>query len=125
MSEPIIISLPYPPKELSPNGRAYFVKKNKIAQQYKFIAKMAAKFAKPRGHVPWERAETQVIYFQEHKRKMDHDNAIGRLKSALDSLALAGLIVNDSGLTHRPPQFQLDKERPRVEIILFPIQKPA
>ncbi len=116
----ITISLPYPPRELSPNGRCYFLKKNKLAQQYKAIAKVAARYQKPKGHKPWEKAESIVVYFQKRRQKMDDDNALATLKSAMDGIVLAGVLVDDKYLSHQKPRFEVDKENPRVEITIQP-----
>ncbi len=119
------IELPYPPKELSPNGRSYYITKNKLFQQYKLIARLAAKNEKPKGHVPWKRATTQVTYFHPKKCRMDEDNALARLKAAFDGVALAGIIEDDWGFSHMPPKFEVDKERPRVTIEIHQIAEPT
>jgi hypothetical protein len=38
------------------------------------------------------------------------------IKSALDGVADAGLVVNDSGLWPESPEIHVDKENPRLEI---------
>lgn len=122
MSEPITFELPYPPRELSPNGRSYFIKKNNITQQYKLIAKMSARNAKPRDHVPWKQAISQVTFYRKQRgRKMDADNCLAQMKSAFDGMVLAGVIVDDCGLSHKPVLFEIDKANPRVVITITPI----
>jgi Holliday junction resolvase RusA-like endonuclease len=117
VSEPIVITLPYPPKELWPNGTGYFaVRKSKIKAQYRLIAKVAAMSAKPRGFVPLKEAEAQATYYCAQKRRRDADNALGALKGAIDGIVDAKVLEDDHGLRHAPVQFAIDKENPRVEL---------
>lgn len=120
MQDAIKITLPYPPKELSPNGgkRWFFQKVNRLKNECQLIAKMAANYSKPRGHKPWKEAETQIVFFRVRRGKIDQDNAINWCKAFFDGIALAGIIENDVGLTHKPVLFEVDKENPHVEITL-------
>jgi len=114
----LAIELPLPPKELSPNARTYFIKKNKFTQQYRCIAKVAANYAKGRGFKAWRKAETEIQWFTKTKKQPDPDNALATLKAGFDGIADAGIVTNDRGLSHRPIVFFVDKENPRVCITI-------
>jgi Holliday junction resolvase RusA-like endonuclease len=66
----------------------------------------------------WPSAKVRaVFYFRDH-RKRDRDNALSSLKAHFDGLADAGLISNDSGLTHMPVVMNVDKSNPRVVLLI-------
>ena len=68
----------------------------------------------------WERATYQATFYRPGKRakRMDDDNAIASLKGVLDGLQDAGVIVNDSGLTHLPPVQLIGDEASERKLVL-------
>jgi len=112
------ITIPLPPRALHPNARPHWGTKAKAAKRYRRDCGIAAKAALNENG-PWkplERATVQAtLYYRRHGVR-DQDGAISSLKAAYDSLQDAGVIVNDSGLTHLPPLFRVDAEQPRVEL---------
>jgi len=110
--EAVTITLPLPHRCLSPNARCHWAVKAKQTRWYRENAcgrtGLATKYARPE----WPAATVAIEYNHHVKRNRDRDNALACLKSAFDGLADAGLIKNDSGLTHLPIVFTVDKNRP-------------
>ena len=125
MIESLNITLPPPPRELSPNhtigSRGARLGKAMKVKQYRQSACYHALSAMGRTTPPrWERATARAVFYCATKRRRDADNALGSLKAAFDGLRDAGVIADDSGLTHEPVVFAVDRERPRVEISVRP-----
>lgn len=120
MSE-IKIVLPLPFKELSPNARCHWAAKAKSVKNYRLIAWGQSKLELPKRHKPWMEAEAQATFYHKSSRKRDRDNALASLKSAFDGIADAKVIRDDSGLTHKPVVFAVDKSNPRVVIVIRPL----
>lgn len=116
---PITVTLPIPPKELSPNGRFHWAAKSKKTKAYRLAAHIAAwnQCSECPEH---DRATSQIRWFTKTKRRLDADNALACMKSALDGITDSGFLSNDRGLTHLPIIFAVDKENPRVEITITP-----
>ena len=111
----ITIILPLPDESLSPNARVHWMKKAKAAKLYRWEAQCKIVAKSPR-RLMWEKASYKAAFYFKDARRRDADNAIASLKSALDGVADAGLVINDSGLWPERPEFRTDKENPRVEI---------
>lgn len=103
---PVVVSLPLPPRELSPNGRFHHLAKARAVKAYRgssllLIRQSRAKAGNPVfGHVvidyefylaPARAGIDDGLY-----RPRDVDNAIGAMKAFQDALRDAGLIANDS-----------------------------
>lgn len=112
----ITIILPLPDKCLSPNARVHWAKKAKAASHYRNRAKLDCFIKANRVRMSWEKASYKARFYFPDARRRDADNAIASIKSALDGVADAGLVVNDSGLWPERPEFFVDKENPRLEI---------
>lgn len=88
-----IVTLPWPPKELSPNARVHWAKKAKAvksARDYGFIQAKGSKITIPnveKLHVWW-------AFYPPDKRKRDDDNLLASCKAFRDGIADA-LGVND------------------------------
>jgi crossover junction endodeoxyribonuclease RusA len=113
------ITLPLPPAELAPNwrSRSHWPKTRAIAE-YRNTAKVCALFALgPRYRMPrWKLATVQATFYFRDARRRDGDNLAASLKSAWDGLVDAGIIEDDSGLTHAPVVVGVDRRSPRVEL---------
>ena len=109
MSESIIITVPLPPNQTNPNGRAGWrakAKATKMQREAAFIAALDALVkAKHLAQRPrWKAVEVHANYFRPGGRvAMDQDNLIAWLKASVDGLADAGLLDNDRGVTWLPP----------------------
>jgi crossover junction endodeoxyribonuclease RusA len=112
------IELPLPRRTLSPNARPHWRTKARAVKAYRTLAWALAVEALGGKRPGWPRARARARFFFVDSRKRDGDNFLASLKSAFDGIADAGAVANDSGLAHEPPEFHVDRERPRVEITL-------
>ena len=88
------LTLPWPSKDLSPNSRGHWAKKNKACRAYRKMCWALALEANL--HVPGEgQIDVYLTFRPPSKRQYDLDNAIASLKSGLDGVADA-LKVNDA-----------------------------
>ena len=117
----VIISIPIPPRALSPNGRPHFMAKAKAKRTQRDTANMGARAALGRTPQPrWTHATVQLRWYAKTARWPDADNAIGSVKGAIDGLVDAGVLLDDDNLTWLPIERHKDKARPRVEILIKP-----
>jgi len=114
----LIVTLPLPPKTLSPNARSHWAAKGHAARDYRWAAKMACLAAlREAGEViAWDAAEVEPHFYFRVKRVRDPDNLAACLKSARDGLADAGLVKNDCNIRNAEPVVGIDKKNPRVEL---------
>jgi crossover junction endodeoxyribonuclease RusA len=119
----ITITLPLPPKELSPNARVHWAKKAGTTKKARALAWGEARALgwPNRKLLPWLRAQTQAVFYFPTERDRDQDNAAASLKPYWDGIADAGVVLSDAGLVHLPPRLLVDRERPRVELTLRPL----
>jgi Holliday junction resolvase RusA-like endonuclease len=87
---------------LSPNARPHFMAKAKVTKQHRQAAKLVAMGAINHFTPLWKRASVQLAWTFTDTRKRDQDNLLARCKAYFDGLRDAGLIDDDSGLTHLP-----------------------
>jgi crossover junction endodeoxyribonuclease RusA len=114
--ETLVVTIPYPPTILNPNGRGHWSQRYRAQQAQKQAAELAV--LRTRRAPRWETAETQAVFFVPRARPMDGDNAAATLKGAWDGVAAAGVVTNDRGMIHQPPTFAVDVDRPRVELTI-------
>lgn len=119
----LTVTLPLPPRELSPNftvgSRGGRMGKAAKIKKYRHCAYTMAQSAIGRKMAPrWEAATAQATFYVKDKRRRDADNALASLKAAFDGLKDAGVVADDSGITHLPVRFVVDRANPRVEIRL-------
>jgi Holliday junction resolvase RusA-like endonuclease len=116
-AEKMIVTLPLPPKALSPNasspGNPW--PKIKAAKKYRSDAHLAAIAAGAKG-MGLESASVQCKFFFRTAHARDSDNLLASLKSAFDGLVDAGVFTDDRGLVHLPSEQTKDTKNPRVEI---------
>lgn len=109
----MIVTLPLPLKNLSPNSRCHWRAKAAAVKAYRFAAKAAAWKL---GGKPLEAAQVQCKFYFRDVRRRDNDNLLASMKSAFDGLVDAGVFVDDNQLTHLPVEQAKDSKNPRVEI---------
>ena len=81
-----MITLPWPPKELSPNARVHWAVRHKAAKSYKSACGWQA--AQAKVSIPDEGdIELLITFYPPDSRKRDDDNVIGSLKSGRDAIA--------------------------------------
>jgi Holliday junction resolvase RusA-like endonuclease len=66
----------------------------------------------------WKEATCQVHWYARDSRRRDKDNCLSSLKATFDGLVDAGLLEDDSALTHLPLVILVDPKNPRVELLL-------
>lgn len=98
------IDLPVPPKQLSPNGRSHYMAKARITKQARATAAACA-LAALSTRPMWKRATVKAMWYFPDARRRDHDNLMASCKAYFDGLRDAGIIEDDSGLTHEAPEF--------------------
>ena len=93
------VTLPWPPRELSPNARVHWAKRSKVAKAYRqrcgWLTK-AAGLPVPDGVV-----HLWVMFCPPDRRRRDDDNAIAAFKAGRDGIADA-LGIDDSRFVLHP-----------------------
>ena len=81
------ITLPWPPKELSPNARLHWAKLARAKKTYRetcyFVARQQ-KLAK----IEANRLDVHFVFYPPTRRRIDLDNCISRMKAGIDAMAL-------------------------------------
>ena len=112
----IVIVLPLPPPELSPNVHVHWRIEARATRGYREHAWAQGRLAGLDKKTAWLKAIARPVFYFACHRERDPDNFGASLKAAYDGLQDAGLIVNDSGIKPMPAKIEFDAERPRVEI---------
>lgn len=108
-----MIVLDYPPRTLSPNGRAHWRARAAAAKKHREWARLATLAARPA--VPAEGPIGLLLtFYPGSNRNRDRDNALASAKPALDGIADA-LGVNDSRFEPRV-QWGEPVKSPRVVV---------
>lgn len=121
----ITITLGLPAPALSPNasrcGRSHWPR-TKAKKAYRGEAGTMATMQMRResiGHPKLTRATVLYCAFWKDRRSTrDPDNLIATMKPALDGLVDAGLLLDDDCVQIMAPVQDVDKEAPRIEIIV-------
>ena len=116
------IILLLPPKELAPNSRVCWQAKMRAKREYRQHAKDMAYTPRPPR---WKLCRVQCRFFFTQNRRRDPDNLLAWMKSGFDGLTDAGIWADDCGLTHLPPVVAIDRDNPRVEIVVTPEPEQA
>lgn len=95
------ITLPWPPKELSPNARVHWGAKSKYTKAYRMEGFTAAHQAWWRGYKGEGEIHLSVTFYQPDKRARDMDNMIASIKAGLDGIAQS-MGVNDNRFRLHP-----------------------
>lgn len=129
----LTIELPLPPQELRPNARVHWAKKARKVKEYRNRSKWVAlhaigergdlAFGDPDGEVvcpfPIEQPTVRVTMLNKTARKMDQDNLIASMKSAMDGLTDAGVWTDDREVTILSPIRGKDATNPRIIIEIW------
>ena len=95
----MIITLPWPSRDLSPNARVHWAKKAKAAKSYRATCGWETKAALLQPGVPADFADKKltlnIIFHAKTRRAYDLDNALASIKSGLDGVADA-MGIDDS-----------------------------
>lgn len=110
-----VVVLPLPPRELSPNSRSHWRVKARHVKEYRHRARYETAFLLSKKP-PLDAVRIEARFFFRDKRRRDRDNLLASLKSAFDGIADAGLVRNDSDITHLPVVIDVDRNEPRVEL---------
>jgi hypothetical protein len=115
----IVITLPLPSRTLHPNARPHWrvlAAAKKKAREDAWLAAyhaMSPELHKSLEESPMKRATVQATFYKRTRHVSDRDGALSSIKAALDGIADAGVIHNDSGFD--------DKNDPRCEITITEI----
>ena len=82
----MILELPWPPKELSPNARLHWAKLAKAKKAYRAECAYLA-IAQGIHKVEADKLHLSLTFFAPTRRAYDLDNALARMKAGLDGLA--------------------------------------
>lgn len=120
----LTITLPVPPRTLNLNAHvAHWRTRYQAEQAYKAAAYYPTLDAINRNPefrrtLPLDRVELiPTIYFSTNRRR-DDDNWAPALKAARDGIAQAGVVLNDSTITTQPPELKVDRQKPRLELLI-------
>lgn len=80
------ITLPWPPKELSPNARQHWSKLARAKKAYRAACAMQAR-VQGAQRIQAERLHVALVFYPPTRRAFDLDNMLARMKAGLDGLA--------------------------------------
>lgn len=123
------VTVPIPPRGLSPNSRVHWSRKATLTKKYRTECFLAASYAvnhgpeamKPRPE--WESATIWIFWFHRTKNRPDPDNAKATLKAAIDAIVDAGILADDKHVTYPPIEFSKDADNPRVEFEILETER--
>lgn len=117
----ITLTLGLPDSRLSPNGRTHWASRARAVKAARTIAHVTAYnwlVANKQEPPCWEQATCRATFYWPDLRRRDRDNAAASLKAVWDGLVDSGVLADDDQLTHEPVGFEVDRERPRMEIVV-------
>ncbi len=91
----MLIVLPWPPPELSPNSRTHWSPKARAAGRYRFICATLTRTKAGERQFAIGRIPVTLEFVPPDRRRRDVDNMLAAMKAGLDGVADA-LRVNDS-----------------------------
>lgn len=95
------VTLPWPPRVLSPNVRTHWTAKSKAAKAYRAACAMLCKEAKLEAPKTEGKIHFWVTFYPPDKRHRDDDNAFASFKSGRDGVADA-LGIDDKRFASHP-----------------------
>lgn len=115
----ITLTLPLPPRALSPNARGHWAAKSRAVKAYRHRAEMTARVnVPPSRRAKWRSAEVRWTWYLPDRRRRDPDNLAASCKSLWDGLRDAGILADDDRLVIHPPTLEIDRANPRLVITL-------
>ena len=116
----ITITIPIPPRDCNPNQKhKHWRTLRRATAKARADAHVCALEALD-GHAPkWQAAIVHVRWYGRDKRclRLDTTNAEASLKASIDGLTDAGLWVDDRRVRIADLTIDVDRERPRVELV--------
>jgi Holliday junction resolvase RusA-like endonuclease len=122
-SHNLLVTLPIPSPKLSRNytpvSKQGVGMVRNLIKRHKLLAIEAINELKISG-TPWQKVQTQETYYFKTNRRRDIRNAEALCKAYYDGFVEAGLMADDNHqiLTHAPTRIEVDKDNPRLEILL-------
>jgi len=114
-----VITIPMPPKELSPNGRTHWAKKARLVRAERMRACVLALSCKHAGYgFPWSSATVTIEARFKTVRFQDFDNILASLKPSLDGFQDAGIVTDDNHFEIGKITRIKDKENPGITITI-------
>ena len=117
LTNEIAFSVSIPAQPLWPNARPHHhtkAKATKVARHAAAVECAAAMACD--DSFPWPSAFVRCTFYFGDARTRDRDNCLAAMKAVFDGMADAGLIENDSELTHLPVERSIDRANPRVDL---------
>jgi len=115
----ITIEIPLPHPGVTPNQQEHSGKRFSLNKKAREIGFCCAFAALNRADAPrWKKATASVVRYGKVARDCDRDNMISSLKHQIDGVCDAGIIENDKGLLWGEVRFDVDRDNPRVEIVI-------
>lgn len=96
----IIVELPWPHKDLSPNARVHFMALSRAKKKYRRDCMYAVMAVNATASGP---QELGFMFHPPHNRRYDKDNLIASMKAGIDGIADA-LKIDDSNFHIGPPE---------------------
>jgi crossover junction endodeoxyribonuclease RusA len=133
MSEPIRLELPWPPAQLSPNARVGWQTKARATKAYRndcmwvaYAYRNRKKFSgDPLPEFGAAPVTVTPVFYTRTRQRMDIDNLVASIKSALDGLTGAGYWADDSQVSLGAPRREIDPTRDKCVVLEISTQDPA
>ena len=114
-----VFSLPH--KKLNPNQQyKNHMAHARLKKERKWSIKMdSIRQIRVKGlpdNMKWEKATVSIKWYAATMNFPDGDNALASLKSTIDGICAAGLLLDDNHLLCSTPKFYKDAKHPRVEM---------
>lgn len=116
----ILIELPMPSKDLSPNARVHWATKSratKKCRQRSCLEALSLRHLLPDGPLR-EATIRRKFYFKDNRRR-DSDNFSSMTKAYIDGLVDGKILIDDDRITYLPTLMLKDKLNPRLELIIY------
>lgn len=88
-----MITLPWPPKELSPNARVHRMIKAKYAKSYRETCWALAKKCRPQ--LPDGKIHLAITFYPPNRQRRDLDNLLASIKAGIDGVSQAWQIDDE------------------------------
>lgn len=83
----LVVEIPWPRRDLSPNARVHYLARSRIARKYRLDCYHLALAALQGQRPAFRNVDATFEFFPPDRRRRDTDNIIASLKSAQDGLA--------------------------------------